>query len=92
MSSPDRPARSSNGFNITFSEPKLGALAPSSSDWPEMATVWPTPSVSRAIDSIRRTTACVRCTLAPSGNCTFSSRYPLSCWGMNPVGVCVKPQ
>ena len=37
---------------MTYTEPRLGALAFKISDWPEMPTVWSTPGVSWAIRSI----------------------------------------
>ena len=59
---------------MTYKAPKLGELAPSRIDCPETATVCFTPLVSWAIFSIRDMTPIVRCTLAASGNCTFTSK------------------
>jgi hypothetical protein len=41
---------------------------------PETERVSATPGVSRAIFSMRAITSWVRCTLADSGSCTFTSR------------------
>ena len=59
---------------MTYIEPRLGALAFKSSDWPETPTVCSTPGVSRASASMRAMTRCVRSTEAESGNCTLRSR------------------
>ncbi len=57
-----------------YSEPRFGALALRSSDWPETPTVCATPGVSRARVSIRAMARCVRSTEAESGNWTLRSR------------------
>ena len=46
-----------------------------------------TPGVLRTISSTRRTTASVRLTDAPSGNCTSAKIAPWSSDGRKPVGV-----
>ena len=87
-----RLSRSANGLSRTYREPRLGALAERISDWPETPTVCSTPGVSRAICSMRAMRRSVRSTEAASGNCTFRSRYPLSCSGMKPVGAAASCQ
>ena len=75
MASALRPEpRWPNSSSITYIEPRLGALALRTSDWPEMPTVCATPAVSRASRSMRAITRRVRSTEAASGNCTLSSR------------------
>ena len=81
------PRRCENSLSMMYIEPRLGALAFKSSDWPETPTVCSTPGVVRANASIRAMTRCVRSTEAESGNCTLRSRYPLSCCGTKPVGA-----
>ena len=70
-----RPRRSANSSSITYIEPRFGALAFSSSDWPEMPTVWSTPG--RVAGDVVRSgaiTSWVRSTEAESGSCTLTSR------------------
>ena len=47
------PRRWENSLSMTYNEPRLGALAFKSSDWPETPTVCSTPGVSRARASMR---------------------------------------
>ena len=82
--------RSSNGFRMMLTEPKFGAFAPINKDCPAIPTVWSTPSVSSAILQMFCIALAVLWTDAASINCTFANRYPLSCGGMNPVGVILK--
>jgi len=76
MASPERSAavRRRKSSSITNIEPKFGAFAFNSSDWPATATVCLTPWVSSVIASICRMTRSVRCSDAESGSCTLTSR------------------
>ena len=63
-----------NSSSITYIAPKLGALALSRIDWPEIATVCLTPGDLRAISSTLRMTAWVFSTEVESGSWTLTSR------------------
>lgn len=93
IASLDRSAfvRSWNASSITYIDPKFGALALSRSDCPAMATVWATPGSPPVFSSTRFITSRVCSAEVESGSRTLTSRYPLSCDGMKPVGVCVNP-
>ena len=77
---------------MTYIAPKFGALAFIRIDCPAMAMVWVTPGSFPVTSSTWLITASVRSSDDESGSWTLTSRYPLSCAGMNPVGVRVKPQ
>ena len=72
---------------MTYNVPKFGAFALMISDCPAIASVCFTPGACPASCSICRMTFVVRSSDAESGNWTLTSKYPLSCDGMNPVGA-----
>ena len=68
-------------------EAKFGLFACNRNELPLIETIWPTPSVCRAIFSILATAALVRSSEVESGNCTLTIRRPWSCCGIKPVGA-----
>ena len=86
------PARSSNGARMTNIDPASGWLPPLMIEYPPIANVAATPGVSLARRASSRTALSVRCRAAAGGNWTLTSRYPVSCEGMNPVGTVLKPK
>ena len=83
--------RSAKGFNLVTRKAEFGWLAPSSREKPTIASTRSTCGNGRRIPSICFTTARVRETDAPSGNCTETKNTPWSSSGRKPVGV-IRPK
>ena len=80
--------RSSNGFRVKNTIPALGATVKPLMLRPGNATALSTPGVFKPMSDMRRITASVRSSDAPSGNWAKATRYCLSWVGMKPVGLC----
>ena len=68
--------RSWKGFNRTTIKAEFGSLAPSSSEKPMIDSVCSRPGSFSRMSSTCLTTALVRDTEAPSGNCTAMKNAP----------------
>jgi hypothetical protein len=79
--------RSSNDFRPKNTMPSFGAEENPAIDRPGNATESMTPGTFSAIALISRTTASVRSSDAPAGNCAMPTRYCLSGEGTKPDGM-----
>ena len=79
--------RSANGFSRSTTNAAFGSLPPSSREKPMIDRMPSTCGIGRIRFSTCSTTAWVRDTEAPSGNCTATKNAPWSSSGRNPVGV-----
>ena len=79
--------RSSKGFSETKTTPAFELLVKPAMERPGKAMVLWTPGIFNAMSPMRRTTASVRSSVAPSGSCVKPTRYCLSCGGTKPPGT-----
>ena len=91
MAPADRPLRSSKSLSGKNTSAALDCAAKPLADTPANCTELATPGCCLAISPMRFTTSAVRSSDAAGGNCTTPTRYSLSCCGMKPAGVRMKP-
>jgi hypothetical protein len=82
-----RAARSANGVTVKNTAAALLALVDVAASKPLKLAVCATPGIASRSLMARRTTASVRESDEPGGNCTIVMKYPWSWAGMNPPGA-----